>query len=397
MFDSVTKLIPIITEHWRELLPLLSSVILLILTLIPPVRKYLLASYTALSLGKFSIKGKIFPIVIIILFAVIIFLSITNLYMKYKATENYMEKSEVEKDYMKKSEVEKYYIEKSEVEKDYMKKSEVEKDYMGKNEVAKYYMGKNEVAKNYMEKSEVAKYYMEKSEVAKDYMGKSEVAKYYMEKSEVAKNYMKKCEVANYVGSTDTDDKQAQQTGNHQKNGESSWELLSSKSLVVTVPGHIEQGNAHVCAEHHNEKYILYANYDKYSLRKKAVTVKASKHIMSASDCPQKTKGYDMQISCTDAKIIFPQEIDYCDKVMRIPYEKIQLDYPNALEEIKKCHKTTNKELIYECNDNTRRYFTDIECNADPKWNLHNVPWNSDLDPPDPNTGRLKVLAVPTQ
>ena len=153
----------------------------------------------------------------------------------------------------------------------------------------------------------------------------------------------------NYVESMARDDDQSGQIRNLRENRKGPWELPESEELVVTVPGTVEQGSAHVCQEHFGKKYDLHANYEKY-LGGRAVTVTTNAFIMRTRDCQEKTKDFQMQISCIDAKLIFPDEIQECKK----------------------------------------RGNTNV-----PLWNNNNVPW--DVDALWKEKGRLKVLAAPAQ
>ena len=153
----------------------------------------------------------------------------------------------------------------------------------------------------------------------------------------------------NYVESMARDDDQSEQIRNLRENRKGPWELPESEGLVVTVPGTVEQGSAHVCQEHFGKKYDLHANYEKY-LGGRAVTVTTNAFLMHTRDCQERTIGFQMQISCIDAKLIFP-------------------------DEIQECKKEVNKNV--------------------PLWNNNNVPW--DVTAPQAKRGRLKVLAVPVQ
>ena len=313
LMDSIS----FITAHWVELISLFCALILLLLVLalifIPSFRQDLLASNNEVSIHGLSIRGTVFLIIFLPLVFGAVSPSIANFYARLSEVEpppkGYTENRIVERDYTENRIVEEDYLKKSIVEEDYLKKSIVEEDYL------------------------------KKSIVEED----------YLKKSIVEEDYVRKSEVVGYVASMARDDDQSEQIRNLRENRKGPWELPESEELVVTIPGIVEQGSANVCQEHYGKKYDLHANYEKY-LGGRAVTVATNAFIMRTRDCQERTIGFQMQISCIDAKLIFP-------------------------DETQECKKEVNKNV--------------------PLWNNNNVPW--DVTAPQAKRGRLKVLAVPVQ
>ena len=311
---------------------------------------------------------------------------------------NYTRNSEVEANYTRNSEVADNYTRNSEVAGNYIRKSEVSDNYIRKSEVADNYTRNSEVVGNYIRKSEVADNYIRNSEVADNYTRNSEVAGNYIRNSEVADNYIRKSEVGGYVESMDRDDDQAKRIREIQVQKRGPWELPESEELIVTVPGIVEEGSAHVCKKHYGKKYTLYANHKRYADRKKAVTVNANKYIINTKDCSQRTGDhgmqiYDMQISCADATSIFPDVITECRKIMQVPCADERLLF---LDETEKQECETF--MRFSCDDVTLSTFPGKKCEDSPQWNTNNVLWKVRPDasePLDPKTGRLKVLAIP--
>ena len=98
---------------------------------------------------------------------------------------------------------------------------------------------------------------------------------------------------------------------------EGPWSPYStSREILVSVPGDIDEGNANGCPVDRDKSLELISNYkrDGKVLRGQSnVTVRVTKLMFSSSDC-RKITGQDLQLNCKDAIRLFSEEVLGCDE-----------------------------------------------------------------------------------
>ena len=141
----------------------------------------------------------------------------------------------------------------------------------------------------------------------KKYIEKEVVEKEYIEKEVVEKEYVRKDKVLDYVREMDPESYEADIIRKFAKSYQGPWERPAEEELIIGVPGTVNQGKAHVCPEHYGQKYKLQG-----TAMGESIIVEASTYMWNADDCLVRSEGLQMQISCADAKRIFPEEIKNC-------------------------------------------------------------------------------------
>ncbi len=154
--------------------------------------------------------------------------------------------------------------------------------------------------------------------------------------------------------------KEAGRGRNLSENQEKGWKQPDLEKLIVSVVGTVRQGQAFVCNKHYGKTYEL-----RGEAPRKSVKVTADEYIWR-DDNKCKVEGVDMQISCIDAKQIFPNQIIRCRKIMDIYCDDEAENVPAEFCDSKRDGEVVIK-VRHEC-DEGKKYLPDKECDDDPQW-----------------------------